>query len=134
MPANADRNLLFGILALQMDFVTRDQLVAAMNAWVLDKSKPLGDILRDQGALADDTHALLEALVQKHLSKYDNDPRRSLAALSSVEPLLKQQLAALPDAAVQQSIAHVGAARRGTTDPDPDRTGPPQSPPSAVRY
>jgi hypothetical protein len=28
----ADRNLLFGILALQMDFVGRDALVAAMNA------------------------------------------------------------------------------------------------------
>ena len=39
----ADRNLLFGILALQMDFVGRDALIAAMNAWVLDKAKPLGD-------------------------------------------------------------------------------------------
>ena len=27
---SADQNLLFGILALQMDFITRDQLVAAM--------------------------------------------------------------------------------------------------------
>ena len=33
MPADhTDRNLLFGILALQNDFVTRDQLVEAMNA------------------------------------------------------------------------------------------------------
>ena len=36
----ADRNLLFGILALQMDFITRDQLVAAMHAWVLAKAPP----------------------------------------------------------------------------------------------
>ncbi len=36
---NADRNLLFGILALQMDFISRDALIAAMNAWVLDKAK-----------------------------------------------------------------------------------------------
>ena len=40
MSGPADRNLLFGILALQMDFVTRDQLVAAMNAWVLDQALP----------------------------------------------------------------------------------------------
>src|SRR4051794_7147566 len=39
---SADRNLLFGILALQMDFVPRDQLITAMNAWVLDKARPLG--------------------------------------------------------------------------------------------
>ena len=30
---SADRNLLFGILALQMDFITRDQLVEAMHAF-----------------------------------------------------------------------------------------------------
>ena len=35
--SEADRNLLFGILALQMDFITRDELVTAMHAWVLDK-------------------------------------------------------------------------------------------------
>src|SRR5262245_1143257 len=49
--AGADRNLLFGILALQMDFINRDQLIAAMNAWVLDKAQPLGQILCAQGAL-----------------------------------------------------------------------------------
>jgi hypothetical protein len=30
--ANANRNLLFGILALQMDFIERDALVGVMNA------------------------------------------------------------------------------------------------------
>ena len=46
---SADRNLLFGILALQMDFVSRDALIAAMNAWVLDKEQPLGAILVRKG-------------------------------------------------------------------------------------
>jgi hypothetical protein len=41
----ADRNLLFGLLALQMDFITRDALVEATHAWVLDKIKPLGQVL-----------------------------------------------------------------------------------------
>src|SRR5262249_38730106 len=49
--SSADENLLFGILALQIDFINRDQLVAAMNAWVLQKHKALGDILQEQGAL-----------------------------------------------------------------------------------
>ena len=30
--AGADRNLLLGILALQMDFISRDDLIAAMSA------------------------------------------------------------------------------------------------------
>ena len=50
----ADRNLLFGILALQMDFIRRDALIAAMNAWVLNKHRTLGDILLDQMALCRD--------------------------------------------------------------------------------
>src|SRR5579884_2327826 len=38
-------NLLFGILALEMDFISRDALITAMHAWVLDKRRGLGDIL-----------------------------------------------------------------------------------------
>src|SRR6266481_5320053 len=85
-----DRNMLFGILALQMDFIRRDALVSAMNAWVLDKKKPLGQILLDQKALTTETHALLDALVQKHLEMHGNDVEKSLAAISSVGPVRKQ--------------------------------------------
>jgi hypothetical protein len=74
----ADRNLLCGILATQMDFVGRDALIAAMHAWVLDKGKLLGLILLEQGALRSDTHALREALVPKHLELHGNGPKRSL--------------------------------------------------------
>lgn len=42
---SADRNLLFGVLALQLNFVSRYQLVEGMNKWVLDKSKSLGSLL-----------------------------------------------------------------------------------------
>jgi hypothetical protein len=68
MAANdADRNLLFGVLALQLDSVTRDALIGAMNAWVLEKSKPLGRILVERNTLAADEHALVDALVCKHM-------------------------------------------------------------------
>ena len=50
--SHADRNLLFGILAVQMNFVGRDALIAAMHAWVLERSKPLGRILVEQQALS----------------------------------------------------------------------------------
>src|SRR5262249_26209115 len=76
--ARADQNLLFGILALQMDFISRDALVAAMNAWVLDKTKPLSRLLLEQQALGIDEHDLLEALVHKHLQKHDSDLHKSL--------------------------------------------------------
>ena len=129
----ADRNLLFGILALQMDFISRDALVGAMHAWVLDKAKPMGQILREQGQLAEDEHALLDGLVRKHLEKHGNEPQRSLAALSSVGSV-REDLRQVADANVQASLAHVSAAAR---DDDPFATrartaGVPTS--SGLRY
>ena len=54
-PAQADRNLIFGLLALQMDFITREQLLDAMHAWMLHKDTPLGQLLRERGVLKGDS-------------------------------------------------------------------------------
>jgi serine/threonine-protein kinase len=105
-----DRNLLFGILAVQMDFISRDALVAAMNAWVLTKAKPLGEILLEQKALSADRRTLLEALVQEHLKQHGNDPEKSLAAVSSLGPV-QVDLKQIKDEDVQASLAHAVAAR-----------------------
>lgn len=46
--ALANEQLLFGIIALQNDFITREQLVAGFDAWVHDKSRGLADVLTSQ--------------------------------------------------------------------------------------
>jgi hypothetical protein len=120
----ADRNLLFGILALQMDFINRDALIVAMNAWVLDKTKPIGRILLDQAALRSDTHALLEAMVQKHLELHGGDAEKSLAAVGSVDSV-RQALKQIVDADLHASLLHVSAAR--SADADPYATRPPSA-------
>src|SRR2546423_1796317 len=76
----ADRNLLFGILAVQRDFISADQLVAALDAWVQDRTRPLGQILLEQGALPAPRRAQLEALVEEHLKRHA-DPGTSLTAV-----------------------------------------------------
>jgi tetratricopeptide (TPR) repeat protein/serine/threonine protein kinase len=112
--ANGDRNLLFGILALQMDFITRDALVQAMHAWVLDKAKPLSQILVEQGALNAARRAMLEPLVQEHIQQHGGDAEKSLAAVSSVgsaRDLLKQ----IADPDVQASLVNLPAADPNAT-------------------
>jgi serine/threonine protein kinase len=104
--SGADRNLLFGILAVNLNFITRDQLIVAMNTWVLDKRKPLDAILVEQGSLTPQRQALLQALVEEHLRQHDNDPQQSLAAVSSVESIRKE-LAQLADPDVAASLKHV---------------------------
>jgi hypothetical protein len=108
MAASADRNLLFGILALQMDFITRDQLVEGMNAWVLAKERPLGELLVVRKTLSAARRILLDSLVQEHIAQHGNDPLKSLAALASVTPI-KKELQSIADGDVQQSIAWLDA-------------------------
>src|SRR5262249_13832999 len=119
---SADRNLLFGILALQMDFISRDALIKAMNAWVLEKAKPIGQILVDQAALAIQNRDLLEALVQRHLEMHGNIAAQSLAALSSIGSV-REEIQQLSDPDVRASLAHVSTGR--SAGPDSYATRPP---------
>ncbi len=82
MNASADRHLLFGLLALQNGIINQGQLVAAFQAWTLDKSKSLADHLESRGNLTAATRALLEALAEVHLEAHDGDVDKSLAAVS----------------------------------------------------
>ena len=81
---DADRNLLFGVLALQMDFISRGALVAAVTEWTRDRSKPLDQILVSQGGLTEPRRALLESLVSEHLRAHGDDLEQSLAAVSKM--------------------------------------------------
>ncbi len=92
MSRSADRNLLFGILALQLNFVTRDQLIAGMHAWVLNKSTSLGEIFVAQQSMEAEQYRLLDALVEKHVEKHGGSVTQSIQQLSSVDPQVTSSL------------------------------------------
>jgi serine/threonine protein kinase/lipopolysaccharide biosynthesis regulator YciM len=124
-----DHNLLFGILALQNNFIDREALVSAFNTWIADKNRPLGKILQDRGALESDDLSLLEALVAKHLERFGNDPKRSLASLSSIGSV-RDDLSSLGDDDIQESLCCCGAGRdehRGYDTVTPPTVGEPTS-------
>src|SRR5258707_4179266 len=120
--AVADRNLLFGILALQMDFIRRDALIAAMNAWVLEKTKPLGQILHDQGQLSAERLQMLDGLVAEHLKAHGHEAERSLAAVAAPEAV-RADLRRIADGDLHASLAQLPATptafhdSMATTDP-----------------
>ena len=117
--AGADRNLLFGVIALQNDFITREQLVAAFDAWVHDKSRGLADILEKQGALSTEDRGFLDRLVEKFLAKHGGDAEKSLAALSAISRV-RPDLEQLNDPDLGASLGHVG--KEGPPDPRLDTT------------
>jgi WD40 repeat protein/tRNA A-37 threonylcarbamoyl transferase component Bud32 len=126
--SHADRNLLFGILAVQMNFVARDALIAAMHAWVLERSKPLGRILVEQQALSLARHDLLEHLVDEHLAAHGGDAEKSLAASDGLGAL-RAELERVADPEIRATLDRVPDAAAATRH-DPDATltyshGPP---------
>ena len=119
-----DRNLLVGILALQLDLITQPQLIAAMQAWMLAKSNSLEVLLENQKAITQDERAFLAALVDKHLSLHNNNVEESLAALSSIDSVRKG-LTALDDSDLDQTLSMVSALkgrRAWQENDDPDAT------------
>jgi serine/threonine-protein kinase len=119
---SADRNLLFGILAVQMDFVSRDALIAAMHAWVLAKQRPLGDLLQEQGALTPEHRQVLDMVTAAHLKAHGDDAQRSLAAVAHRSTLgdLAQSVA---DPDLLASLAAAGATLDTTVDERPAEDG-----------
>lgn len=128
---SADRNLLVGIVALQMDFVTRDELIGAMQKWLLTKDRPLGEILERSGILESLERRAIEALVDQHVVRHQGDAVASLSALASTEAT-RAVLESLDDAEIRSSLDGRGASTRPTAQADPDATldfvgGPPEA-------
>src|SRR5215470_4557037 len=96
--SGADRDLLFGMLALQKGLVDQVQLVAAFQSWTLQKDRPLADHLVDRGALDADQRGVIEAMVGLHLMKHGGRPAQSVADIQATIFSTGRSLARLADA------------------------------------
>ena len=101
-----DRNLLFGLLALQNGLINQVQLVAAFQAWTLDNARALADHLVSRGDLDADDRSAVDALVERHIKKHGGDVERSLAAIPASRST-RESLAQLGDAEIGASIAQL---------------------------
>ncbi len=127
------RDLLFGMLALQNGLIDQIQLVGAFQAWTRDKARPLAEHLIARGDLDDEQRAGVEAMVALHLKKHDDDVEQSLAAVPAARSI-RDGLVELGDPDIDATLGQVGVAHppTHTDDDDPDRTaslsvGPPTS-------
>jgi hypothetical protein len=121
--AEADRNLLFGVLALQYDAITRVQFVDACAIWASQKDRPLADVLQGRGWLSPADRQEVERLASRKLQSHGGDTRAGLAELTG--DALRQSIAEFDDSEVRRSIGladdpggHV-LSRRSATSPRP---------------
>jgi eukaryotic-like serine/threonine-protein kinase len=118
--AVADRDLLFGLLALQNGLIDQSQLVAAFHAWTRDKGRPMADFLVARGDLDAADRLAVEALVARHVSKHGGSTERSLAAIQAGRST-QASLVRVGDADIEVSLARVGSDCTQAGD-DADRT------------
>jgi tetratricopeptide (TPR) repeat protein/tRNA A-37 threonylcarbamoyl transferase component Bud32 len=78
---DTDRNLLFGVLALQLDLIEPDQFAEACSAWSARKDVPLADLLCERGWIGAEDRADVERLILRKLAKNGGDAREGLATL-----------------------------------------------------
>lgn len=83
---NYDREILFGMLARQVGFVSREELLAAVREWPVARHESLGDWLVARGRLGEEQQSLVHQLVEQRL-KDGGDAAHCLALLEDAEPL-----------------------------------------------
>jgi serine/threonine-protein kinase len=111
----ADRDLLFGLLALQVGLIDQGQLVAAFQSWTRDKARPLAEYLAARGDLDTEQCAGVEAMVGLHLKKHRGDAERSLAAIPAGRST-RQSLAALGDPVIEHSLTQLASGSEEDAD------------------
>lgn len=118
--ADAPRDLLFGLLALQNGLIDQAQLVAAFQAGTRDKGRPLAEHLASRGALDADGRSAIEAMVALHVKKH-GDAERSLGALP-VGRSTRDGLAALGDPAIEATRPRLSSRGSESGPAPPDQT------------
>ncbi len=99
---STDQNLLFGVIALQMDLLDAGRFARACTFWSADKSKSLGDVLVERGWIAPRDREEVDQMLSRRLEKFGGDARAGLVA--SVSPDVTSVLAEVKDEAIRKSL------------------------------
>jgi PAS domain S-box-containing protein len=109
---DTDRNLLFGVLALQADVLNSDRFIKACTLWTTRKEVSMPSLLIELGWITPTDRADVERLLERKLRKHGGNPKAGLAAVADD---IKRSLAGLQDADIQQSLADLPGPDDATT-------------------
>ena len=99
---NAEHNLIFAGLGLQLGIIAKDKVIRAFTEWLFDKARPLGEILVHQKAITPEQRKTLESAVEAHIQQ-EGGEQKALASLNHVKDL-ESDLDHLADNDLNQSL------------------------------
>lgn len=109
---SSDRNLLIGVLGLQMGLITESALLRALQSWVFRKSVGLEEILLEQQAFNVESCLFLKGIAEQYLKLNGDDAAAGLASLSSTGPV-RRQLREIGDSDLDLTLSRVDQLRSG---------------------
>ena len=84
---NPDRDLLFGVLAVQLGFASPQQVMACAAAWATDRSRGLAERLEADGIVSGDRRRILEGLTAEAVDLHGGDVQKSLASFGGEQAI-----------------------------------------------
>jgi serine/threonine-protein kinase len=109
---SSDRNLLIGVLGLQMGLITESALLRALQSWVFRKSVALEEILLEQQAFNVESCQFLRGIAEQYLKLNADDAAAGLASLSSTGPV-RRHLEEIGDSDLDLTLSRVDQLRSG---------------------
>ena len=117
--AAADRHLLFGLLALQTGIINQGQLVAAFQAWTLDKARSLADHLEARGDLTAAKRAAARRAGRRFIWKRTAAMSRRAWPPCPSSRSTRASLAGLGEPDIEATLARITRSKNGqATEPD----------------
>lgn len=123
-----DRNLLFGVLAFQDDYLDLAQLAAICRAWAADKSRSIPQLLVERQWLTESERDELERKVARKLKHFIGDARATLGAVA--DDAVRDVLVQVGDPDIHAAIPELNERRLGfhpdhlESHPDRSRSNP----------
>jgi eukaryotic-like serine/threonine-protein kinase len=101
---STDQQLLFGVLALQLEFITPSQFIEVCTVWASSKDRSLSDLLADKGWVQPHDKEDIERLLARKLKRHDGDVAASLREVGG-DPRVQATLTSIPDDDIHQTLA-----------------------------
>ncbi|MEO1615467.1 MAG: WD40 repeat domain-containing serine/threonine-protein kinase [Planctomycetota bacterium] len=110
-------DLVFGILAMQFGFLSKDDLVAATSKWITNRSREFPELLESEFGLTREQRRLLEGLVQEHQRLHPDQSLAEKLTGTSIRELTVE-LEKLDDSEVDRTLAEISALNTAASDSD----------------
>src|SRR5262245_62017285 len=108
-PPDIDRNLLFGVVALQDDLIDGERFADACAGWARRMDRPLAELLIGHGWITPEERREVERKIERKLKRHRGDVRATLGAVAGADvrdairavdhPEVRKSLSGLPPAA-----------------------------------